>query len=275
MNTSKEAFNVAMQTSVYSLLSLTRAVLPVLNEGASILTLTYLGGVKYVPHYNVMGVAKAALVDIILIPGETTAIFLRQSAAKLALDEKKLFKEYERQAKYGEGLLYPESYKFPRGISEEYFIRLMLELSRNASKNLAEKIFGEYNERKWHNFIITASVIQKEAASKEEMPIVASVIYNRLKNNMKLQMDGTLNYGFYSHTKVTPERIRNDESSYNTYKFAGLPKEAVCNVSQAAIRAAIFPAKTNYLYFVRDKSTGKHIFTTNLNDHNKAIQRQR
>ncbi|KAA6225145.1 MULTISPECIES: enoyl-ACP reductase FabI [unclassified Campylobacter] len=61
INTSKEAFDVAMQTSVYSLLSLTRAVMPVLKEGGSILTLSYLGGVKYVPHYNVMGVAKAAL----------------------------------------------------------------------------------------------------------------------------------------------------------------------------------------------------------------------
>lgn len=61
VNTSKEAFDVAMQTSVYSLLSLTRAVLPVLKNGGSILTLSYLGGVKYVPHYNVMGVAKAAL----------------------------------------------------------------------------------------------------------------------------------------------------------------------------------------------------------------------
>ena len=61
LQTSKEAFDVAMQTSVYSLLSLSRAVLPVLKNGGSILTLSYLGGVKYVPHYNVMGVAKAAL----------------------------------------------------------------------------------------------------------------------------------------------------------------------------------------------------------------------
>ena len=61
INTSKEAFDIAMGTSVYSLVSLTRAVLPVLSENASILTLSYLGGVKYVPHYNVMGVAKAAL----------------------------------------------------------------------------------------------------------------------------------------------------------------------------------------------------------------------
>ncbi|MDR0408532.1 MAG: enoyl-ACP reductase FabI [Campylobacteraceae bacterium] len=61
VDTSKEAFSIAMETSVYSLISLTRACLPVMNEGGSILTLTYLGGAKYVPHYNVMGVAKAAL----------------------------------------------------------------------------------------------------------------------------------------------------------------------------------------------------------------------
>lgn len=61
VDTSKEAFDIAMGTSVYSLISLTKAVLPVLNEGGSILTLTYLGGPKFVPHYNVMGVAKAAL----------------------------------------------------------------------------------------------------------------------------------------------------------------------------------------------------------------------
>ncbi|MDO5045728.1 enoyl-ACP reductase FabI [Campylobacter sp.] len=61
INTSKEAFDIAMGTSVYSLLSLTRAVMPVLKEGGAVLTLTYLGGPKFVPHYNVMGVAKAAL----------------------------------------------------------------------------------------------------------------------------------------------------------------------------------------------------------------------
>lgn len=61
INTSKEAFDIAMQTSVYSLISLTRALMPVLNQNASILTLSYLGGAKFIPHYNVMGVAKAAL----------------------------------------------------------------------------------------------------------------------------------------------------------------------------------------------------------------------
>lgn len=104
------------------------------------------------------------------------------------------------------------------------------------------------------------------------MPIISSVIRNRLKKGMKLQMDGTLNYGKYSHEKVTPQRIRSDNSSYNTYKFSGIPKEAVCNVSFEAIKAAIFPAKTEYLYFVRDKKTNKHIFTSTLKEHNKAIR---
>jgi len=61
LDTTREAFDIAMGTSVYSLVSLTRACMPVMNDGGSILTLTYLGGPKYVPHYNVMGVAKAAL----------------------------------------------------------------------------------------------------------------------------------------------------------------------------------------------------------------------
>ena len=219
--------------------------------------------------------AKAALESITLIPGETTLVFLEQLAQQLKLDKDKLLSEYKKQTPYNEGMFYPETYKIPKGIDEAMLIDMLLKYSQNAFKQASQKIFGEYNEKKWHQYIITASVIQKEAANNEEMPIVSSVIYNRLKIGMKLQMDGTLNYGLYSHSKITPERIRNDESSYNTYKFEGLPKEAVCNVSLNAIKAAIFPAKTDYLYFMRDKSTGKHIFTTNVNDHNKAVDAQR
>ncbi len=61
INTSKEAFNIAMEISVYSLIELTQKLLPIINEGGSILTLTYIGSTRYIPHYNVMGVAKAAL----------------------------------------------------------------------------------------------------------------------------------------------------------------------------------------------------------------------
>ncbi len=226
--------------------------------------------------------AKAALVGVTLIPGETTAVFFRQLAAQLNLDENKLWQAYKAQASYDEGLFYPETYKIPKGINEKMLVELLLKYSQNAFKQASQKLFGEYNEKKWHEWVIIASVIQKEAAANDEMAMVSSVIKNRLKLGMKLQMDGTLNYGLHSHAKITPERIRTDESHYNTYKFSGLPKEAVCNVSLDAIKAAISPAKTDYLYFMRDKSTCKadgtlcrHIFTTNAAEHNKAVDSQR
>ena len=78
------------------------------------------------------------------------------------------------------------------------------------------------------------------------MPIVSSVIHNRLKKGMKLQMDGTLNYGIYSNEVVTAERIRDDNTTYNTYKVVGLPTDPVCAVSLEAIKAAIFPVKSDY-----------------------------
>ena len=134
-----------------------------------------------------------------------------------------------------------------------------------------EKIFGEFNETKWQKFIIIASIIQKEAANVEEMPLVSSVIYNRLKKDMKLQMDGTLNYGQYSHVKITPQRIREDTSSYNTYMYKGLPPNPICSVSKEAIFAAIFPKATNYLYFVKNKN-GTHTFSQNYETHLENIK---
>ncbi|MBZ7955375.1 endolytic transglycosylase MltG [Campylobacter molothri] len=220
-------------------------------------------------------VAKAALETITLIPGETSIVFLDQVSKKLDLNKETLLSEFQKQSPYLEGVFLPETYEIPKGISESLLIQNLLAISEKSNQITSKKIFGEYNRKKWHQYIIVASVIQKEAANESEMPIVASVIYNRLKKGMKLQMDGTLNYGIYSHEKITPQRIRQDKTFYNTYKFEGLPKEAVCNVSLAAIRAAIFPAKTDYLYFVRDKKTGVHIFTSNLNDHNKAINSQK
>jgi len=95
---------------------------------------------------------------------------------------------------------------------------------------------------------------------------VSSVIYNRIRKGMKLQMDGTLNYGKYSHIKITPKRIKQDKSIYNTYLHKGLPSLPVCNVSIKAIKAAIFPAKTNYLYFMKNKNN-LHDFTCNYSTH--------
>ena len=91
--------------------------------------------------------AKAALVGVTLIPGETTAVFFKQLAAQLNLDESKLWQAYKAQASYEEGLFYPETYKIPKGINEKMLVGLLLKYSQNAFKQASQKLFGEYNEK--------------------------------------------------------------------------------------------------------------------------------
>ncbi len=219
-----------------------------------------------------LSTAKAAMKNVTLIPGETTYIFLQQMASTLNLDHKTLLQEFKKQSKFKEGALVPDTYKLPRGITEHDVIALLLKRSALKHREWSAMIFGTYNEKKWYKYLTLASVIQKEAASEKEMPIVGSVIQNRINKGMKLQMDGALNYGKYSHIKITSKRIRNDKTAYNTYKYKGIPDHPVCNVSLPSIRAAIFPAKTDYLYFMKNKQ-GKHDFTRYYSTHIRNIKR--
>jgi len=216
--------------------------------------------------------AKAALQNVTLIPGETTYIFLRQLAKNLHLNINELEKEFKKQSPIKEGVFVPDTYKMPIGITEKRLVQLLLKVSLFKMKELSMKIFGTYNNKKWFHYIAIASIIQKESANILEMPIVSSVIYNRLHKGMKLQMDGTLNYGKYSHVRVTPKRIRYDKSIYNTYIYKGVPLLPVCNVSFEAVKAAIFPAKTNYLYFMKNKSN-THDFSCNYSTHIVNVRR--
>jgi len=215
---------------------------------------------------------RGAIDKITLIPGETMEIFLRDIASDLNLNSDKLIRYYKEFSPYPEAGIYPDTYHLPKGIGERNLIKFLVNQSDKKYKSISDEIYQEYNQTKWLKILIIASIIQKEAANNEEMPIVASVIYNRLKKNMRLQMDGTLNYGIYSHIKVTPKRIREDKTSFNTYKKRGLPHSPIGAVSLTAINSAINPAKTNYLYFMLN-SKGTHNFTTTFREHKKNVRR--
>lgn len=214
--------------------------------------------------------AKAATRQITLIPGETSIIFLEQLSETLSLDKEKLVSAYETHAPYKEGNFVPDTYSIPNGISEEDLILHLLNESEKKMQRWAEEHNTRFEKEKWLQIVTKASVIQKEAASLSDMPYVSSVIDNRIKEGMRLQMDGTLNYGEYSHQKVTARRIRTDRTPYNTYKNKGLPQYPVCNVSKEAIDAALNPARTDYLYFVRGKN-GEHIYSSYFSTHRKNI----
>jgi len=207
--------------------------------------------------------SKAALKKITIIPGETDFFIYKQIAKKMG------FKNLE--CDIPEGFLYPNTYYLPYGFSKKEVCNYLYNISLKKHKKLSQRIFGYWNFKKYYHYLIIASIIQKEAKNKDDMKYVSSVIYNRLKKHMKLQMDGTLNYGKYSHTKVTHQMIQENNTRYNTYKFYGLPLKPVCVSSQNAIIAAIFPAKTEYLYFVR--VNGKHVFTKSYKEHLKNVKK--
>jgi len=218
--------------------------------------------------------AKEAIDIITLIPGETRPLFLAYIAKTQNLDVELLEKHYNTFSSYKEAGIIPDTYHITKKSSEESIIKTLIEQSEKRYEKIATESFKKYDKKEWLRVLTIASIVQKESANNEEMPIVASVIYNRLKIDMALQMDGTLNYGKYSHVKVTPKRIKTDTSGFNTYAHKGLPPYPVCSVSIDAIKATLNPKKTDYLYFMRNKS-GVHDFTRSYNEHLKNINRAR
>jgi len=218
--------------------------------------------------------AKAMIQKVTLIPGETSELFFEDLAKDLKLNKIKLKKYYHEFSSYPEAGIYADTYYVPHGIKEKHLMNFLILESEKKYKNFSEKIYGNYDKKQWLQVLIIASIIQKEAANNKEMPLVSSVIHNRLKKKMRLQMDGTLNYGKFSHIKVTPERIKTDTSTFNTYKHKGLPSSPIGAVSIAAIKAAIKPAKTTHLYFMKNKD-GVHDFSDSFKAHRKNIRKAR
>jgi UPF0755 protein len=206
--------------------------------------------------------SKAALAKIVIIPGESNYFIYKQIEKKLKIPK--------FSCNIDEGFIKPDTYYLPIGMEKKRVCEYLYKKSLFWHKSISKKFLGVWDYKHYKQKLIIASIIQKEAANVKEMPIISAIIYNRLKNKMKLQMDGALNYGKFSHSKVTPLRLKTDNSFYNTYKYYGLPKSAVCVVSKEAIKAAFFPAKVDYLYFVRCGK--KHLFAKTYKQHLKNIK---
>ncbi len=122
------------------------------------------------------------------------------------------------------------------------------------------------------NSVLTlASIIEKETGNPAERAVISSVYQNRLAIGMRLQADPTVIYGIKDYDGKIRKRDLLSHHPYNTYTIAGLPPGPISSVGIEAIRAALWPEKTNYLYFV-SRNDGSHIFCENITCHNKAVQ---
>jgi len=125
-----------------------------------------------------------------------------------------------------------------------------------------------------HQLLTLASIIEREAVVPSELPLISAVFWNRLKIDMPLQADPTVQY---ATGKGRQPLTRNDllvDHPYNTYRRNGLPPGPIANPGLLAIRAAAHPARVNYLYFVA-LDERHHKFSQSLNDHNEAVARYR
>jgi UPF0755 protein len=175
------------------------------------------------------------------------------------------------RTKYGisssnlEGYLFPNTYMFPRGISEHEAIEIMLNQFVKEVLPVVQQKPSNVN-LSLNEIISLASIIEKEAKVGEERPIVSAVFHNRLKINMKLESCPTVLYGLgYPNRELTYDDLRNTSLRYNTYVYKGLPPGPICNPGIKSIIAAINPSNNDYLYFV-SKNDGTHYFTQNYND---------
>ena len=182
------------------------------------------------------------------------------------------------ETKPDEGTLLPETYHFPRGTTRTALIEQM-------QKDMATLLAELWAERQTdlpldtpEEALTLASIIEKETAVPDEYGLVAGVFVNRLRRGMLLQTDPTV---IYALTKgegpLGRQLLRRDlevDDPYNTYIHPGLPPGPIANPGRGALRAALAPAETDYLYFVAD-GTGGHAFAKSLVEHNRNVAKWR
>lgn len=162
-----------------------------------------------------------------------------------------------------EGFLFPDTYNFEVGVQPEYIIETMI----NRFEEVWGKITEGFNikEDDIEKVINVASIIEKEARVDEDRPLIASVIYNRLEQDMPLQIDATVIYAHGYYIESVRNRHLAIESKYNTYLYKGLPVGPICNPGAPSIEAALNPSDTNYLFYLL-ASDDEHYFTNNYDD---------
>ena len=179
-----------------------------------------------------------------------------------------ILKSYNINATSLEGYLHPETYYLYHDSSPEDIIDILLnEFWKKFDKTLQDRA----NQLGFtvHEVVTLASIIEGEAMLSIERKTISSVYHNRLKINMKLQADPTIQYIIPGPPKALSNRDLKIKSDYNTYQNYGLPPGPINNPGIESIKAALFPEQTDYIFFVA-QGDGSHTFTTNEKDHEKA-----
>ena len=190
------------------------------------------------------------------------------------MDDVSLIKDFDPQAKNLEGYMYPSTYNFPKETTPKQVIKAMVEQFR--------KIWQpEWNERARQlgrtprEIVTIASLIETESKYDDERALVASVIYNRLLKSIPLGIDQTAVYIAKMQNRWDGVINKSDlevDSPYNTRRYGGIPPGAISSVSESALKAALYPAQSDYIFYIlnTEKNDGSHNFFASAGDFERA-----
>jgi UPF0755 protein len=168
-----------------------------------------------------------------------------------------------------EGYLFPDTYHFSRGLPALTLIDVMVKRFWHMVGPLKER--AEEVRMAMKDVVILASIVEKETGRPDERPEIASVFLNRLKKGMRLDSDPTVIYGLEGFNGNLTKEDLSHGTPYNTYVIRGLTPGPIANPGLDAIKAVLYPARTDYLYFV-SKNDGSHHFSKTLAEHNRAVE---
>ncbi|MFF2017287.1 endolytic transglycosylase MltG [Paenibacillus sp. NPDC058177] len=176
-----------------------------------------------------------------------------------------------------EGYLFPETYELPKDSKPQEILEAMLEQlvkKLDTIPNWHEKL--KARGLSLHELLTVASLVEREVVVDTERPLVAGVIYNRLKKGQKLEIDATVQYLLDQPKERLLYKDLEIESPYNTYKNAGLPPGPICNPGLPSIQAALEPQASDYYFYVTKKDGSKgHLFAKTYKEHLANIQKSK
>lgn len=175
-----------------------------------------------------------------------------------------------------EGYMFPDTYRIPEDASPAAIAAMFKE---NLVSKITPQMVADAKKQglSLKDVVILASIVEREGRSDEDRPVIAGILLNRLGNDWPLETDATLQYALGYQTngktwwkKELTEEDKMVDSPYNTYKNPGLPPEPISNPGMAAIKAVIYPKKTDYMFYLHDPKGGVHYGKT-LEEHNANI----
>lgn len=172
-----------------------------------------------------------------------------------------------------EGWFLPETYHFPANTTDVQFLRRAYQKMQTQLESAWQQMTENLPYDSAYEVLIMASIIEKESAIPDERPEIAGVFVRRLGIGMRLQTDPTVIYGMgESYDGNIRKKDLQTDTPYNTYTRFGLPPTPICLPSKESIEAAMNPAEGTSLYFVAGAENGGHVFSDNLEDHNRAVR---